>query len=636
MSLDEDTPFADRLYTEESYKLTDEYGRLLDRVLAYARETVQDPQLNALRQRVRWWSAIALLRCLASSPASAEQTLLNRSDLAAVATTADADSLAGPRVFDADLDDVTDGEDTALGIDVSAADPETTDEANRRKLRQFASEAAALKGPVGDAKLKRAIVMVKKLIDDGYHPIVFCRYIPTAEYVASYLAQALRRTDARVEAATGTLPPEEREGRVKDLTGHQGPRVLVATDCLSEGVNLQEGFTAVIHYDLAWNPTRHEQREGRVDRFGQMADDVKVVTYYGSDNKIDGVVLDVLIRRHAAIKKSTGVSVPVPVDSAAVMNAVWESLLFRGTEPDQLTLDLGAAMPGSASDAVLTKWQDSAGREKASRSRFRQAALKPEDVAPTLEEMRRALGGPADAESFTRSALSLVGGQLNDTEDGFIARLDTVPRPLRDQLPTTQDALRFRRSLPAPRGDALLARTDESVEAIARYTLDAALDQLLSDDARPARRAAVVRTAAVSEVTVLLVVRYRVELVLSGRGKPVTQVAEDAQFLAFTTDDDDRPLWLDSTQTGALLEAPSSGSVNDDVSRYQLQNALDRLPDVQDRLLQIGRDLASGTEQAHRRVRQATGVGRRGLRARALPPADVLGVYVYLPARATA
>ena len=45
--------------------------------------------------------------------------------------------------------------------------------------------------------------------------------------------------------------------------------MLVATDCLSEGVNLQEHFQAVVHYDLAWNPTRHEQREGRVDRFGQ-------------------------------------------------------------------------------------------------------------------------------------------------------------------------------------------------------------------------------------------------------------------------------------------------------------------------------------------------------------------------------
>ena len=48
-------------------------------------------------------------------------------------------------------------------------------------------------------------------------------------------------------------------------------RVLVATDCLSEGVNLQHWFNAVVHYDLAWNPTRHEQREGRVDRFGQRA-----------------------------------------------------------------------------------------------------------------------------------------------------------------------------------------------------------------------------------------------------------------------------------------------------------------------------------------------------------------------------
>jgi superfamily II DNA or RNA helicase len=626
--LDEDTPFANRLYTEETYKLTDDYRKLLDRVLAYARETVLDPNLNALRQRVRWWSAIALLRCLASSPASAEQTLLNRSDLSVVGTTEEADELASPRVFDSDLDEIRDGEDAALGIDVSSV--ENTDESNRRKLRQFANEAAALKGPVGDAKLKRVISMVKKLVDDGYHPILFCRYIPTAEYVAQHLSEALRRTDARVEAVTGTLPPEEREARVKDLTAHNGARVLVATDCLSEGINLQEGFTAVIHYDLAWNPTRHEQREGRVDRFGQTAENVKAVTYYGADNLIDGVVLDVLIRRHAAIKKSTGVSVSVPVDSATVMNAVWESLLLRGTDPDQLTFDLGAAMPGSAAEAVLTKWQDSAEREKASRSRFRQASLRPEQVAPTLQEMRRALGGPADAESFTRNAIKLVGGQITETEDGFSALLDTVPRSLRDQLPAGKN-LRFRRSLPAPRGDALLVRTDANVEAIARYTLDAALDPLLPADARPARRAAVVRTPVVQEATTLLVVRYRIELVLPGRGKPITQIAEDAQFLAFTTDDDERPIWLDQAHTDALLEAPVVGSVNDDIARSQLQDALNRLPAVHERLLQMGYAIANNTEEEHRRVRQAAGVARRGLNARSLPPADVLGIYVYLP-----
>ena len=70
----------------------------------------------------------------------------------------------------------------------------------------------------------------------------------------------------------------------------------------------------MVHYDLAWNPTRHEQREGRVDRFGQRRDIVRALTLYGDDNGIDGIVLDVLIRKHRAIAKATGVAVPVPGD----------------------------------------------------------------------------------------------------------------------------------------------------------------------------------------------------------------------------------------------------------------------------------------------------------------------------------
>ena len=66
--------------------------------------------------------------------------------------------------------------------------------------------------------------------------------------------------------------------------------------------NLQDDFDAVMHYDLSWNPTRHEQREGRVDRFGQPRDTVPVITYFGTDNQIDGVVLDVLLRKHRKIK----------------------------------------------------------------------------------------------------------------------------------------------------------------------------------------------------------------------------------------------------------------------------------------------------------------------------------------------
>jgi len=66
----------------------------------------------------------------------------------------------------------------------------------------------------------------------------------------------------RVEAVTGLLPPAEREARIATLAEEPGQYVLVCTDCLSEGINLQQHFNAVLHYDLAWNPTRHEQREG--------------------------------------------------------------------------------------------------------------------------------------------------------------------------------------------------------------------------------------------------------------------------------------------------------------------------------------------------------------------------------------
>ena len=358
------------------------------------------------------------------------------------------------------------------------------------------------------------------------------------------------------------------------------------------------------------------------------------MTYYGEDNRIDGVVLDVLIRRHAAIKRSTGVSVPVPVDSATVMNAVWESLLLRATEPEQLMLDLGGLSSSATADAVLVDWQSVAEREKASRSRFRQATLRPEQVAQTLAEIRAALGGPADARSFVKDVLSLLGGQIQPTDDGFTALADTLPQPLRDQLPplTSAGTVRFRNSLPAPRGDALLVRTDPTVDAIARYTLDAALDPLLPDDARPARRAGVMRTTAVSERTTLLVVRYRVELTVPGNRTTVTQIAEDAHFLAYTLDEHDRSVWLEKATVDALLAAAPSSSVADELARDQLAEQIEGLAALQAHLDQVGRNLAETTSEAHRRVRPNR-AGRRAVTARLLPPADVLAVFVYLPDR---
>ncbi|MGE2731755.1 helicase-related protein [Mycolicibacterium vaccae] len=628
--LDEDTPFPERETTETAYKLTAGYRQLFDDVMDYVREQVTDPKLSAVRQRVRWWSAIALLRSLASSPAAAEQTLLNRSAVAAVDDETEVDAYAEPRVLDTDLDDTLEAEDVTVGADTAESDE--ADAKARKRLRELASAASALKGPKSDAKLKRLIPLVKELLDDGYHPIVFCRYIPTADYLAEHLGTALSKIkDLKIDAVSGTLPPEEREARVEALGAHDGPRLLIATDCLSEGVNLQDGFTAVVHYDLAWNPTRHEQREGRVDRFGQQAPIVRTVTYYGEDNGIDGLVLEVLIRRHENIKRSIGVAVPIPVDSTTVMKAIWESLLLRGRQAEQLTLDFADATSKSLAEQVEVEWSNAAEREKASRSRFRQAGLKPDTVEQALTDVRRALGGSADVETFTRAALSLMGAAVSDTDDGFTATADTLPAAVRDQLPPSKGGrLHFHRSLPVPTGHSVLTRTDPTVDALSRYVLDAALDSRLDPAARPARRAGVMRTRAVEKVTTLLMVRHRLEITLPGAATTVTQVAEEAKFLAFTATGDNLT-WLPQPDVDALLTLTPSGNVDDSLARMQLGRALGRLDALTQHLTETGKNAAKDLVSEHQAVRSASKSGGRAPTVRFLPPADVLGVYVFLP-----
>lgn len=637
--LDEDTPFPERESTETSYKLTPEYKTLFDDVMAFVRREVDDPKLSKVHQRVRWWSAIALLRCLASSPAAAEQTLLNRSALNTDDSEHAIDAIAEPRILDTDLDYTTEGEDTAVGWESAEIDEAAgkSTSATRRRLRELAAAAASLKGPAGDAKLKRLIPLLQDLLAKGHHPIVFCRYIPTAEYLAEHLTTALskKHSDLRVDAVTGTLPPEERELRVNALTDHDGPRLLIATDCLSEGINLQEGFNAVVHYDLAWNPTRHEQREGRVDRFGQRADTVRTVTYYGEDNGIDGIVLDVLIRRHDKIRRATGVSVPVPVDSTTVMKAIWESLLLRGKDTEQLELDLAGATSHTLAEAVEVDWVNVAEREKVSRSRFRQARIKPNAVSELLEEIRNSLGGPADAETFTHTALELLGATVADTADGFSARIDTLPPEVRDQLPASKDnRLHFHRSFPVPPGHHVLSRVDPAVGALSRYVLDAALDSSLPPLLRPGRRAGIVRSTAVDKVTTLLVARYRFEVKLSGSRTSLTQVAEDAHFLAYTVSGESFS-WLSDDKVDMLLTAEASGNVADSLAEAQLGKALRRLDEVKAHLDETGRAKAKQLIDEHRDVRIASRSRGRAVTAELLPPPDVLGVYVLLPDGAT-
>src|SRR5439155_5746208 len=219
-----------------------------ERVLNYARETVCDTGGTLHRQRVRWWSALALLRSLASSPEAAVATLRTRAASADTETAEEADAIGRQTVLDLQADEMAESLDLTPGSDLG--DASDGEQRTRRRLLDMAREAEKLLG-ARDEKLKKAISLVETFSRDGFNPIVFCRFIPTAEYVAEELRRRLPGP-VEVAAVTGTLPPSAREDRVEELAKAKR-HVLVAIDCLSEGINLHEQFNAVLHYDLSWN-----------------------------------------------------------------------------------------------------------------------------------------------------------------------------------------------------------------------------------------------------------------------------------------------------------------------------------------------------------------------------------------------
>ncbi|MGW4682376.1 helicase-related protein [Micromonospora taraxaci] len=643
-SLAEETSFpADRHFKDETYRLSAAYRALLDDAIAYASERVSAADQQGRREaRIAWWSAIALLRSLVSSPRAAAQTLRTRSATATAGTAEEADRLGAPLTSDFSDSDALEGLDVAPGAETGGVA-----DAGAR-LAELADQAAQLEGPTEDRKLTALVTHLKALLKEGYHPIVFCRYIPTAEYVAEHLDGKLGKKTV-VQAVTGTLSPQQRIQRIEELAEAAGGdpaarRVLIATDCLSEGVNLQHHFDAVVHYDLAWNPTRHDQREGRVDRYGQKRTVVRVITLYGNDNGIDGKVLDVLIKKHRQIRKDLGISVSVPdAASSGVTDAIVEWLLLRGRDGEQGSLfdaDEYKAIDKKAA-ALAADWQSAAEREKTSRSRFAQHSIRPEEVAREVAAVRDTLGRAAEVRGFVRQSLRALDGVLRDDPGGsgdFTAELSGTPAGLRDGLAPALGGdvvelgrpVPFRSTAAVARGEAALVRTDPAVVALAGYVLNAALDER-APGPRPARRCGVIRTRAVTGRTTLLLVRYRFHLTLPSRAGVRQLVAEDARLLAFAGAPNNAT-WLPTEEALRLLDATADENTDRDFGERTMSRILDGLPAATDRLEAYGEELAAELLASHRRVRSAAGEIVRGLTVTAQKPADILGAYVYLPA----
>lgn len=598
--------FPRRMKTEVTYQLSGDWGAFFDSVQDYCRELAETiEQQGEGRGRLIWYATLALLRCVASSPAAAVKALSTRLE-----GSLDTDNLlADERLHDGEADDLDSND---------LEPPAQLEEASR--LQGLIEEAERLSGKAGDPKLASLIRHVDSLLKDGYHPVVFCRYIATAHYVAEHLRKAFPK--ATIESITGEYTPEERRERVEAMVEGE-PRILVATDCLSEGINLQHLFTAVVHYDLAWNPTRHEQREGRVDRFGQQATEVRCTMLWGQDNPVDGFVLNVILRKGETIQKELGVLVPMPEDEARINQALVKAALMKRSDsqhPSQVSFDFGE--PERILAPLQAEWQDALEKAKANRTVFAQRRIRPDEVLPEWQKQQEALGTQADVQRFVQSACTRLNAPLEPTRKQQY-------RFLPQHLP---EALR-QRFADEGIGNSLLLNFNELhrshplVSVLAEYLLETSLATDTQGSGIAARCAATL-TDAVEVVTTIYLLRLRHQLGYVRRRQPFQMMAEETVALAVVGRNS--PQWLQGEDVAQLLECMPSGNLPVEAVQREIRTALEFIAAHPQQLQLLAQKRAETLLADHQRVREAArDVGQYSVSA--CLPVDVMGVYVLLP-----
>lgn len=275
-----------------------------------------------------------------------------------------------------------------------------------------------------EAKVKALIELVGRLMTDRTEKvIIFTEFVDTLDM----LARVLDRSGWAGQYVTyhGATPNREAQRR-KFLTDPQ-TRLFLATDAASEGINLQEACRALIHVEIPWNPNRYEQRNGRIDRYGQtQRPEVYLLV---AAQSLEQRVAEVVVRKLETIAEQVGsVSNVFPL----VNKVDIDEFLARA---DAEQVDAAAAEMDRQLDAALAESQveldEQISTELLRGDGFGDAEMAAIDAA--LAEARTLVPEFRDVEEFLRTYFQVEGGAIEPTGDDGIVRV-SVPRSLRPEV----------------------------------------------------------------------------------------------------------------------------------------------------------------------------------------------------------
>lgn len=322
-----------------------------------------------------------------------------------------------------DAPDARDLPDAGVGDDVlkvSAAYPTSPDiaRAELEEVNHLLRELADLGAK--DSKLEQFYDQLRRVTEDGRPVLIFTEYSDTMVYLRQnlvahygealgcYCGEGGEKWDGK------DWKPVTKDAITRDLRDGK-LRILVCTDAASEGLNLQSAG-AVINYDLPWNPSKVEQRIGRIDRIGQKQKEVRVVNFF-LEKSVDELVYNALRRRCGLFEHFVGPMQPVL--------AIARKMLLGQVPVDPDALEKAAA--AVEGDALATE------------SYLQSEAVVPGDEVAGLSmaEIEAALGmltgefGPTAKKDKKRSLWTVtVPGMKRAVYSGTLQELERDPRVL--------------------------------------------------------------------------------------------------------------------------------------------------------------------------------------------------------------
>lgn len=397
--------------------------QLLDAVERYGDfilKSAKDKSSNKIRN-IANWVAIHLQKRAISSPAAVLKSLKNRID--AIQNKVE-------NLSEAELDNVVNNvldlfsEDERMNEDMASLrlDFEALSQDEITELKRIIAFGETLT-PKDDEKLQiLKSEILPELIDKDPKVIIFTKYKDTLDYLEVNLKSKEYETfimhgDMSLNARTEIFNKFERAKKA----------ILIATDVISEGLNLQRLASNVVHYELPWNPNRLEQRNGRVDRIGQKHEMVSIRTLV-VDKSMDKEILLLLMDKKKTMESDRDYAAAFFGDEDSLKNMVSEASNKKRSKKNRVDPNLPDLFSDFGLDetkkavrqAFISPEEDKKRKRKIEEESFYSSLdIELPEIDKRIEETKRIVGSQDEIKLFVKSALARFNSGFIDKGSGF-------------------------------------------------------------------------------------------------------------------------------------------------------------------------------------------------------------------------